>query len=71
MTNIELDLIAFGFRPKPVFRQPFDAHVKAWEKVTRRHLWLVYHADSAFRAAYEREVYRRRNEPMPAWRISA
>lgn len=71
MNALYHQLLDFAFRAPPIFRQPFDRHVRQWEEVKRRELWLLYHADGAFRAAYEREVYRRRNTPLPAWGVAA
>lgn len=36
----------------PIWRRPFAAHVKAWERHVRRESWRLFHTDPAFRDAY-------------------
>ena len=36
----------------PVWKRPFAAHVKAWERHVQRESWQRFHADQAFRSAY-------------------
>ncbi len=49
-------LMAFAFRPVPVFRMGYDAHVRAWGKIMKRKLWDRYHADQSFAARYDARV---------------
>lgn len=55
-TQPDAALIDLAFRLRPVFRQRFDAHVRAWGEAIRTELWRRYWQSAAFRAAYEARV---------------
>lgn len=52
-------LLAFSFRERPVFRLRFDRHVRDYDRFMRRQVFVRFHADPVFNAAYQAEVERR------------
>lgn len=36
----------------PIWRRPFAAHVKAWQRHIQRESWRLFHTNAAFRDAY-------------------
>lgn len=53
------DLIAAAFADRPAFRMGFDAHVKDWRVAVGREVWIRYHGDADFAAAYDARLGRR------------